>query len=137
MVEYYQLPMPQRIPKSIIILFLFLIIAAALAILFFPFLIHGPAGSLIILVLAILGIIAYIIARRKGLEDTRSSKQKRVIILLCSGFASFFSYAALAVTLMGHPMHFPSNLPLLSAIILAAALTALIADVIARKASSY
>ncbi len=138
MVEYYQLPLPSRIPKSIIILVVLLVIAAVVAILLSPFLSHGPAGSLFItLTLGILTLISYIIVRSTGLKDQRSPRQKRVTTLLCSGFASFFSYAALSVVLMGHPMHFPSNLPLLLAVVLGAALTALIADSASKKIGLY
>jgi len=137
MVEFYQLPMSFRIPKSIIILVLLLFIATVVAILFYPFVPHGPAGSIVILIVAILALISYIIARRKGLEDPRSPKQKRVTTLLCFGFASFFGYGGLAVFLLGHPMRFPSNLPLLLAIVLAAVLTALIADIISKKLGLY
>lgn len=138
MVEYYQLPLPSRIPKSIVITVLLLIIVAIVAILFSYFLPQGPAGSLTALFLfGILTLISYIVARSKGLQDPRSLKQKQVTTLLCFGFASFFGYAALTVVLLGHPFYFPSNLPLLLVVILAAVLTALTADKVSKMLDLY
>lgn len=129
LVEYYQLPIQSRISKPAIILVLLLVIAAVVAILFSSFLPHSLAGTLTItLTFGIITLISYSIARSIGLDKLRSSKQKRVTTLLCSGFASFFGYATLTVFLLGHPFRFPPNLPLLLAIVLAATLTALIAD---------
>ena len=137
MAEYYQSPNRSSIPKSVIILLLILAIAIV-AILISYFLSHNPAGSLITLLLfGVITLFSYIIARSKGLPDPRPPKQKRLTTLLCFGFASFFGYAALVVVLLGHPFRFPSNLPLLLAVVLAAALTALTADNAAKKLSLY
>ena len=134
MVEYYPSFRSSRVLQSIIILILLLVTAAVVAILFSSFLPHDLAENLIVILLfGIITLIVYIIARSIGLEDPRAPKQKRITILLCSGFASFFGYGAFTVVLLGHPLCFPPNLPLLLAIVLAAALTALIADSISKK----
>ncbi len=138
MLGYYPSLRPSKALQSIIILVLLLVIVAVVTILFSSFLPHGLSGSLtVILLFGILTLVSYIVARSIGLKDPRSPKQKRVTILLCFGFASFFGYGALVVSLLGHPLRFPINLPLLLAAVLAAVLTALIADSISKRLGSY
>jgi len=117
---------------------LLLLAGAIVAILFSSFLPHGFAGTItVILIFGIISLISYIIARSIGMDKVRAPKQKRLTTLLCAGFASFFGYAAIVVVLLGHPFSFPSNLPLFLAVVLAAALTSLIADTILKKLGVY
>jgi protein-S-isoprenylcysteine O-methyltransferase Ste14 len=134
MIKYYSSVESPRVLKSIVIIVLLLAIAAVVAILFSSFLPHGFAGAVtVILIFGIISLVSYIIARSIGMENVRSPQKKRVTILLCAGFASFFGYAAIIVALLGHPFNFPSNLPLFLAIVLAAALTSLITEIISKK----
>jgi CDP-diglyceride synthetase len=138
MIKYYSSVGSSRVLKSIVIIVLLLAITAVVAILFSSFLPNGFAGTVtVILIFGIISLVSYIVARSIGMDKVRSSKQKRVTTVLCAGFASFFGYAAIVVVSLGHPFRFPSNLPLFLAVVLAAALTSLISDIVSKKLGVY
>ena len=137
MVKYYQSPIrSSKALQSIVILVILALIVITIVAFYVPFLAESEIPGIGVIINAVLILTTYIIFG-KDLYKSRPPKERRAVFLLSTGFASGFGYAALAAVLIGQRLPYPNYLLLFLAVALAAVLTAVIADEVAKKHGLY